>query len=372
MTIRLFEPVTMRGLTLPNRIVVEPMTQFSADEGVAGDWHIMHLGQFAVSGAGMVFTESCYVEAIARNNPASLALYTDEQEAAIGRISKFFHENSAGAFGVQLCHGGRKASSRPHWLGGGKLGLDEGGYEAVAPSPIAIREGWPVPRELTTAEIQDIVGMFRESAIRAERAGVNVIEIHAAHGYLLHEFLSPITNQRTDQYGGALDNRLRLATEVFEAIRSVWPDDRPLGIRVSATDGIKDGWDVEQTTELAKRLDGLGCDFIDVSSGGVVPEQEIESGPGFQVGFAAAVKAEVKMKVIAVGQITTPKQAEAILQAGDADMVGLARMMLYNPRWPWTAAYELGADLPYPKQYERSHPDRMGHGGVATPGNVIE
>jgi 2,4-dienoyl-CoA reductase-like NADH-dependent reductase (Old Yellow Enzyme family) len=198
----------MRGLTLANRIVVEPMTQFSADEGVAEDWHLMHLGQFAVSGAAVVFTESCYVEAIARNNPSSLALYSDEQEAAIGRINDFFHRQDGAAFGVQLCHGGRKASSRPHWEGGGKLGLDEGGYEAVAPSPIAVREGWPVPRELTIAEIQDIVDMFWNSALRAERAGVDLIELHFAHGYLVHEFLSPKTNQRSDHYGGSLENRI--------------------------------------------------------------------------------------------------------------------------------------------------------------------
>ncbi len=362
----------MRGLTLANRIVVEPMTQFSADEGVAGDWHIMHLGQFAVSGAALVLTESCYVEAIARNNPSSLALYTDEQEVAIGRINEFFHHHGNAAFGVQLCHGGRKASSRPHWDGGGKLNFDQGGYEAVAPSPIAIRDGWPVPRELKISEIQDIISMFRNSALRAERAGLDLIELHFAHGYLVHEFLSPKTNRRHDLYGGSLDNRLRLATEIFEAVRDVWPDDRPLGVRVSATDWVDGGWDVDDTIVLAKRLDSLGCDFIDVSSGGLMPDQKIITGPGYQTRFAAAVKANVEMKVITVGQITEPRQAEEILRTNQADLIGVARIMLFNPHWPWKAAFELGADVWYPKQYERAHPDRWGHPGASAPGNVIE
>jgi 2,4-dienoyl-CoA reductase-like NADH-dependent reductase (Old Yellow Enzyme family) len=373
MTTKLFEPLSLRGLTIPNRIVVEPMTQFSADQGVAGNWHMMHLGQYAVSGAGMVLTESCYVDAIARNNPKSLALYTDDQEAALANIGEFFHQQIGGTvFGPQLCHGGRKASSRPHWEGGGKLAIEDGGYEAVAPSPIAIREGWPVPRELTISEIQDIVRMFQDSAVRAERANLDVIELHYAHGYLVHEFLSPKTNQRTDLYGGSLENRLRLATEVFEAVRSVWPSDKPLGVRVSATDWVEDGWDVEQTIALAKRLDLLGCDFMDVSSGGLVPEQKITAAPGYQVPLAAAIKAEVDMKIIAVGMITEPAHAEEILQKGQADMIGLARVILYNPRWPWMAAHELGAEATYPNQYARANPKGWGHPGVALPGNVMK
>lgn len=369
MTIRLFQPIEMRGLTLPNRIVVEPMTQFSADDGVAGDWHIMHLGQYAVSGAGMVLTESCYVEAIARNNPACLSLYTDEQEHAVGRITAFFHRYGHAKFGVQLCHGGRKASSRPHWEGGGKLGLDEGGYEAVAPSPVPIREGWPAPRELTLSEITAIIDMFAESARRAARSGCDIIELHGAHGYLIHEFLSPITNRRGDRYGGSLENRMRFGLEVFEAVRTAWPDDSPLGIRISATDWVTGGWDLESSIVFAKQLDALGCDFIDVSSGGLSPEQKIETGPGYQTGFAGAVKAAVNMKVITVGQITEARQAETILRTGQADMIGLARIMLFNPRWPWVAARELGAEAFYPKQYERAHPDRWAIPGASAPGN---
>ncbi|MRG71156.1 oxidoreductase [Alphaproteobacteria bacterium HT1-32] len=369
MAVRLFEPIELRGLTIPNRIVVEPMTQFSADDGVAGDWHIMHLGQFAVSGAGMVLSESCYIEAIARNNPSCLSIYTDEQEAGVGRVCSFFRNRGSAAFGVQLCHGGRKASSRPHWEGGGKLGVDEGGYEAVAPSAIPIKEGWPAPRELSLTEIQAIIGMFADSAVRAARAGCHVVELHGAHGYLIHEFLSPITNRRTDKYGGSLENRMRFGLEIFEAVRAVWPDDKPLGIRISATDWVSGGWDLESSVIFAKRLDEMGCDFIDVSSGGLSPDQKIESGPGYQTGFAARIKSEVKMKVITVGQITEARQAETILRTGQADMIGLARIMLFNPRWPWQAAQELGADAIYAKQYERAHPSRWAIPGVSAPGN---
>ena len=369
MTIRLFEPLELRGLTLPNRIVVEPMTQFSADDGVAGDWHIMHLGQYAISGCGMVLSESCYVEAIARNNPACLSLYSDPQEEAVGRITSFYHRYGKAAFGVQLCHGGRKASSKPHWEGGGRLLVDEGGYEAVAPSPVPIGEGWPAPRQLTVPEIQAIVGMFVESAGRAARAGCDVLELHGAHGYLIHEFLSPVTNRRGDAYGGSLENRMRFGLEVFEAVRAAWPDDRPLGIRISATDWVLGGWDLESSIVFAKRLDAMGCDFIDVSSGGLSPEQKIETGPGYQTGFAAAIKAGVTMKVITVGQITEARQAETILRTGQADLIGLARIMLYNPRWPWVAAQELGAEADYARQYERAHPSRWAIPGVSAPGN---
>ena len=369
MAIRLFEPLELRSLTLKNRIVIEPMTQFSTSDGVAGDWHIMHLGQFAVSGAAMVLSESCYIEAIARNHPNCLAIYSDEQEQAIGRICRFFDAYGNAAFGLQLCHGGRKASSRPHWEGGGKLTKEDGGYDAVAPSPIPIKQGWPVPRELSIGDIQSIVEMFAHSAKRAARAGCRVLQLHAAHGYLIHEFLSPVTNARTDMYGGSLENRMRFALEVFEATRAAWPDDSPLGVRISATDWIAGGWTLDQSIVLAKRLDELGCDFIDVSTGGLAPQQEVETGPGYQIGFAAAVKQAVKMKVTAVGQITEPRQAETILRSGQADMIGLARIALYNPRWPWAAAHELGIQLPYPQQYERAHPSRWSIPGASSPGN---
>jgi 2,4-dienoyl-CoA reductase-like NADH-dependent reductase (Old Yellow Enzyme family) len=372
MAVRLFEPLTLRGTVLQNRIVVEPMTQFSAKAGVAGDWHLMHLGQFAVSGAALVFTESTYVTAEARNAPESLSIYTDEQEAAIARIISFFHTHSSTKFGVQLCHGGRKASSRPHWVGGGPLPIEEGGYEAVAPSPVPIKEGWPVPRPLALQEIPAIVGMFRSAASRAERAGADILEIHGAHGYLIHQFLSPITNRRNDAYGGSAENRMRFGLEVFEAVRAVWPQDKPLGIRVSATDWAAGGWTVEDTIAFACRLDAMGCDFMDVSSGGLTGEQRIETGPGYQTGFAAAIKARVGMRIITVGQISNPHQAESILRTGQADLIGLARPILYNPRWPWMAAEELGAKAFYPPQYQRAQPTMWRLPGAGAPGNVLQ
>lgn len=372
MTVRLFEPLALRGITLQNRIVVEPMTQFSAKAGVAGDWHFMHLGQFAVSGAGLVFTESTYVTAEARNAPESLSIYTDEQQAAIGRIVDFFHTHSQTKFGVQLCHGGRKASSRPHWVGGGPLPLAEGGYEAVAPSPIPIKEGWPVPREIRQDEISNIIEMFVAAAVRADHAGADVLEIHGAHGYLIHQFLSPITNHRKDAYGGDLKNRMRLALEVFEAVRSAWPDDKPLGVRVSATDWAPGGLTVDDIISFATCLDELGCDFIDVSSGGLTGEQRIETGPGYQTGFAAAIKSRVRMRVTTVGQISSPHQAESILRTGQADLIGIARPILFNPRWPWMAAEELGAKAFYPPQYQRAHPKNWRLPGASAPGNVLQ
>lgn len=372
MAIKLFEPLELRGVTLQNRIVVEPMTQFSADAGVAGDWHLMHLGQFAVSGAALVFTESTYVAAEARNAPECLSLYTDEQEAALARIIGFFHRRSPAKFGVQLCHGGRKASSRPHWVGGGPLSISEGGYEVVAPSAVAIKEGWPVPRPITHDEIPRIVEMFRAAAMRAQRAGADVLELHGAHGYLIHQFLSPISNRRKDAYGGPVENRMRFGLEVFEAVRAAWPHDKPLGIRVSATDWAEGGWNLEETIAFARRLDALGCDFMDVSSGGLTIAQKVETGPGYQTGFAAAIKAKVGMQIITVGGISSPYQAKSILRTGQADMVGLARPILYNPRWPWMAAEELGATAFYPPQYERAQPSKWRSPITVLPGNVLE
>lgn len=371
MTSLLFEPLQLRGVRLANRIVVAPMTQFSAVDGVAGDWHLMHLGQFAVSGAAMVLTESTYVAANARNAPSCLSLYSDEQEAAIGRIARFFDAHGDSAFGVQLCHAGRKASAREPWKGGGPLPRDEGGYEAVAPSAVPIDASWPAPTPLTADAIGGVVQAFADAARRAHRAGARVIEIHGAHGYLIHQFLSPITNQRNDGYGGDLAGRMRFAVEVFDAVREAWPAELPIGIRVSATDWVAGGWSVEETVELARTLHAHGCDFIDVSSGGLSPDQRIEIGPGYQTAFAATIKAAVDMPVIAVGQISDPLQAETILRTGQADMVALARPLLFNPHWPLRAAYELGAQVRYPRQYERGHPDRWGATGINAPGNVV-
>jgi 2,4-dienoyl-CoA reductase-like NADH-dependent reductase (Old Yellow Enzyme family) len=370
MTPVLFQPLDLRGLRLANRIVVEPMTQFSANDGTAGDWHLMHLGQYAVSGAGLVLTESTYVTPEARNTPMCLSLYSDEQEAAIARIKRFFDAHGNARFGVQLCHAGRRASAREPWLGGGPRPPGDGGYEAVAPSPVPISAKWPVPRELGPGDMAEVRDAFARAAQRAQRAGADLIELHCAHGYLLHQFLSPISNHRGDRYGGSLENRLRFPLELFEAVRAAWPAEKPLGVRVSATDWVDGGWNIDQTIAFARALDALGCDFIDVSSGGLSESQRIMVCPGYQVPLAAAIKQAVRMKVIAVGLITDPEQAEAILDSGQADMIGLARAMLRDPRWPWHAAQTLGVNLDYPRQYERAHPSRQAGAGINAPGNA--
>lgn len=365
----LFRPIELRGIVLPNRIVVAPMTQFSTDDGVAGDWHFVHLGQFALSGAALILTESCYVEPHSRNAPSCLSLYSDDQEAAIGRVAGFINEFGNGAFGVQLCHAGRKASAKTPQEGGGPRPLSEGGYQAVAPSAVPVSPAWPTPRALQVSEIQDLVDTFAASAQRVARTGASVIELHGAHGYLLHQFMSPISNQRGDRYGGNLENRMRFPLEVFEAVRAVFPADQPIGMRLSATDWVPGGWDVESTVQLVKELKALGCDYAHISSGGLSPDQKIVEGPGYQTGFASAVKRQVDITVITVGQISEPIQAETILQTGQADMVALARPMLFNPRWTWRAAQELGEETFYPHQYVRGHPSRWGSRGANIVGN---
>jgi 2,4-dienoyl-CoA reductase-like NADH-dependent reductase (Old Yellow Enzyme family) len=367
----LFSPFKLREFELQNRVVVAPMTQFSTDDGVAGDWHLMHLGTLGVSGAGLVITESTYVSPEARNTQNCLALYSDEQEAGIARVAGFIKRYGGAKFGVQLCHAGRKASAKEPWRGGGPLPLADGGYETFAPSPIPVGDGWHVPTELTAADIEKICDAFAASARRADRADVDLIEIHSAHGYLLHQFLSPLSNRRADDYGGSLENRMRFPLAVFDAVRKVWPQHKPVGVRVSATDWVEGGWDLEQTIEYARVLEKRGCDHFHVSSGGLSPAQKITVGPGYQVPFAAAVKAAVKMPVIAVGQISDAIQAETIVATGQADMVALARVMLYQPRWAWEAAVELGEEVFYPRQYVRGHPSRWGARGVTSPGNRI-
>ncbi len=365
----LFQPIELRGLTLPNRIVVAPMTQFSADDGVAGNWHLVHLGQFALSGVGLILTESCYVEPTSRNAPSCLSIYTDAQEQAIGEVAGFINEFGNGAFGVQLCHAGRKASAKTPQEGGGPKPIAEGGYQAVGPSPVPISPAWPIPRALTLEDIKALVETFASAAARVEGSGASVIELHGAHGYLLHQFMSPISNHRTDRYGGSLENRMRFPLEVFEAVRSVFPSDKPVGMRLSATDWVSGGWDVAGTVRLSAELKALGCDYVHISSGGLSPNQVIVDGPGYQTGFAAEVKRNVDIPVITVGQISEPRQAETILQTRQADMVALARPMLFNPRWTWLAAQELGEETYYPHQYRRGHPSRWGSRGANIVGN---
>lgn len=353
----LFSPWTLAGLTLPNRIVVSPMCQYAADEGRAADWHTIHLGQMAASGAGLLLLEATAVEPIGRITPGCLGLWDDETEAALARVLTAVRTVSAMPIGIQLGHAGRKGSSGRPWELGGLIPAAQGGWQTVAPSAVPHAAGEAAPRALDEAELAALARRFADSAQRAARLGLQAIELHAAHGYLLHQFLSPLANRRTDRYGGSLENRMRWPLEVFDAVRAVWPTDRPLGVRVSATDWVEGGWDLDQTIAFARALAARGCDWIDVSSGGVSPAQKISLGPGYQVPFAERIRAEVPgMTVIAVGLITEPAQAEAILNQGQADLIALARGLLWNPRWPWHAAAALGASVSVPQAYWRAQP----------------
>lgn len=357
----LFSPIRLRGLELANRIVVSPMCQYSADNGDMTDWHLMHLGQFAVSGAALVFVEATGVEAAGRISPGCTGLYSDSNEAAMARVVNFFRDYGNARIGIQLAHAGRKASTAVPWNSG-----DSDKWRTYAPSARAYAEGAQIPKALDHAGLARIKQAFVDAALRALRIGFDVIELHSAHGYLLHEFLSPLSNYRDDEYGGSLENRMRYPLEVFEAVRAVCPDDLPLGVRTSATDWVEGGWDLDGTTAFASALAERGCDFFDVSSGGNSPDQKIVSGPGYQTGFAGALRRATGMRIIAVGQITDPHQAETILASGQADMVALARGMLYDPHWPWHAAEALGAEAAFPPQYKRAHPSLMGE---PVPGN---
>ena len=307
MSSALFTPIRLRDLELRNRIVVAPMTQFSTDNGTAGDWHLMHLGTLGVSGAGLA-TERIHLRIgdTGRNTRNCLSLYSDEQEAGIARIAGFITKHGGARFGIQLCHAGRKASAKEPWLGGGPLPLAEGGYETFAPSAIPVGEGWHRPTELTAADLTRISGQFAASAQRGRARRGRSRRDYSAHGYLLHQFLSPLSNQRSDGYGGSLEGRMRFPLEVFRAVREAWPKHKPLGVRVSATDWVAGGWDIEQTIQYAQAIERLGCDYVHVSSGGLSSEEQIAAGPGYQTPFAAAVKTAVKIPVIAVGQISWP------------------------------------------------------------------
>jgi 2,4-dienoyl-CoA reductase-like NADH-dependent reductase (Old Yellow Enzyme family) len=355
----LFSPITLGGLTLANRIVVSPMCQYSAVDGDAQDWHMMHLGQLAISGAGMLVIEATAPSAEGRITPGCLGLYSDSNEAALARVLKAIRTHSPIAVGMQIGHAGRKASSQEPWNGGGLIPVDAPrGWQPLGPSALPQLPGEAPARAMTLAEIRTVTDDFVATARRADRLGIDALELHGAHGYLLHSFLSPLANQRTDEYGGSLENRMRLLLEIFDAVREVWPKAKPLGVRISASDWVEGGWDVPQSIELAKLLKARGCAWLDCSSGGVAPAlQKIKLGPGYQVPFAEAIRAAVPgLPVIAVGLITDPHQAEEILAAGKADMVALARGLLYNPRWPWHAAAALGASVTAPKQYWRSAP----------------
>ncbi len=354
---KLFEPLQLGPLQLPNRILIAPMCQYSADEGNAGDWHLMHLGQLALSGAGLLIIEATAVSAEGRITPADLGLYSDDNEAALARVLRALRQHSPMKIGMQLAHAGRKASSHAPWEGGSQYRSDTApGWHALAPSPLPHAPDEEAPLALDATGLARIRDQFARTAQRAARLGLDGIEIHAAHGYLLHQFLSPLANQRDDAYGGSLDNRMRFVLEVFDTVRDAFPADRPVWARISATDWVSGGWDIEGTVALSKALRARGCAAIHVSSGGVSPLQAIKLGPGYQVPYAQRVKAEVGLPTIAVGLITEADQAEAIIASGQADAVSLARAMLYDPRWPWHAAAKLGAQVQAPKQYWRSQP----------------
>lgn len=358
----LFSPLTLDRLVLPNRIAIAPMCQYSAVNGEAADWHLMHLGNLAQSGAGLLIIEATGVEPVGRISPADLGLWSDATEAALGRVLKALRRHSDMSVALQLAHAGRKASTRIPWQGGGQLAPDQGGWRTVAPSPLAFAEGDAPPAALTGPGLIRIREAFADAARRAGRLGLDAIELHAAHGYLLHQFLSPLANARADQYGGSLENRMRFPLEVFAAVRAAFPAGKPVGVRISATDWLAGGWDLEQSVAFGRALRNLGCAYIHVSSGGLSPHQEIVAGPGYQVPFAERMRRETGLPVIAVGLITEPEQAEAIVAGGQADMVALARGMLYDPRWPWHAAARLGARVAAAPQYWRCQPH--GHPGL--------
>jgi 2,4-dienoyl-CoA reductase-like NADH-dependent reductase (Old Yellow Enzyme family) len=351
----LFSTLRLRGATLRNRIFVSPMCQYSSRDGFPSEWHLVHLGSRAVGGAGLVFTEATAVTPEGRISPDDAGIWSDAHVAAYAPIARFVKEQGALA-GIQLAHAGRKASTAAPWRGGRPVGEGEGGWQPVAPSPLPFGEGYPVPRELSRAELRALVGRFAEAAARARRAGFDVVEIHMAHGYLLHELLSPLTNERKDEYGGTPEGRMRFPLEVARAVRAEWPAEAPLFVRISATDWVEGGWDVEQSVSFARELRRVGVDLVDCSSGGAVPHARVPAAPGYQVPFAAAIRERAGIATGAVGLITDPVQAEEIVASGKADAVLLAREMLRDPYWPLRAAHVLGARVAWPPQYERARP----------------
>jgi 2,4-dienoyl-CoA reductase-like NADH-dependent reductase (Old Yellow Enzyme family) len=351
----LFEPFTLRSLVLPNRIVVSPMCQYSSVDGIANDWHLVHLGSRAAGGAGIVMVEATAVTADGRISPEDLGIWTDAHVEPLARIVRFVKQQRSSA-GLQIAHAGRKGSTFRPWSGRGAIPIAAGGWQPVGPTDEPFDDGFPVPRPLTASDIAGIVEAFRAAATRAAAAGFDVLEIHAAHGYLIHEFLSPLTNKRTDRYGGSFDNRIRLCVEIVDAVRAVWPDNHPLFIRMSATDWADGGWNLDEAVELACRLRTRGVDLVDCSSGGNVAHVHIPVAPGYQVPFAERIRRDARIATGAVGLITEPAQANAIVTEGRADVVLLARELLRDPYWPLHAAQALGHVVPWTPQYLRAAP----------------
>lgn len=356
MATKLFSPIRLRDIELANRVVVSPMCQYAAEDGTASDWHIMHLGSFAVSGSALVISEATAVEPEGRISPLCLGLYSDENERAIARIVKFFRDYGGHTkVGIQLAHAGRKGSVLPSFMVRKFVPVEEGGW--VPPSPSHYEDGVHAPpRILTIPEIHGITEAWAQSTIRADRAGADIIELHFGHGYLVNQFLSPLINQRTDEYGGSIENRMRFALEIYDACRAVWSSEKPIGVRITAQDWVDGGWQLEDSVILARELKARRCDYLCLTSGGVSLKQKIDTGPLYQVPFAERVRRETGITTMAVGQIWEPQSAEDILQDDKADLIAIGRRMLYDPRWAWHAATEFNEFVPYPARYKSCHP----------------
>lgn len=351
----LFSSLNLRNLKIPNRIFLSPMCQYSSPDGKPNAWHLAHLGTRAAGGAGLIITEACAVNPQGRISPDDLGIWSDEQMDAYRDIINFI-KNQGSIAGIQLAHAGRKASVEAPWLGGKALDADHRGWQPCAPSPIPFSKEFPTPDELTEVDLKTIEHDFTTAAERALQVGFQVAEVHAAHGYLLHQFLSPLSNNRSDQYGGSLENRMKFPLQIARAVRNCWPDELPVFVRISATDWVEGGWDLEQSSQFCQQLKEIGIDLIDCSSGGLIPDATIPAGPGFQVPFATHIKETTGIMTATVGLITKAAQAEQIIATGLADAVLLGRELLRTPSWPLMAAQELGEDLPWPVQYERARP----------------
>ena len=348
----LFSPITLRDMEFENRVVVSPMCQYSSEDGNANDWHVVNLGHYAISGPALAFFEATAVSPEARITDQDLGLYSDSNQEAMARVVAFIRRWTRAKIGVQLAHAGRKASTLPPWEGGNAAPAERA-YQTFAPSAIPYAPDWHTPAALDEAGLRKVRDDFVRTTKRCIDLGIDAIEVHFAHGYLGHQFLSPLTNHRTDAYGGSLENRMRFPLELFDAVRAVWPEGRPLGVRISATDWAEGGWDLEQSTAFVAETKKRGCDFADVSSGGLVPHQKISVGPGYQVPFSAHIKRATGMPTMTVGMISDPRQAETILRSGQADFVELARGFIRAPNWTWDAADLLGGDAFVPQQYQR-------------------
>lgn len=349
----LFSPLALRGLTLANRIVVSPMCQYSAEDGNANDWHMQHLGSLAVSGAGLLMIEATAIESRGRITLGCLGLYSDDNEAALRRVIAACRRFGNTPLGLQLAHAGRKGSAQKPWERIRPLAPAQGAWTTVAPSAVPLDDDWPLPHALSITELDRLVEDFVVATRRAMRLGLDLIEVHCAHGYLLHEFLSPLANRREDSYGGSLDNRMRFPLRVVAAMRDLWPREKPLGLRITGTDWLEGGVTVEDAVAFSRALKAIGCDYVCVSSGGIVPRASIPVGPGYQLELAARVRRDAGIVTRAVGLLAEPHQVEAVIASGQADMVAMARAFLDDPRWPWHAAEVLGANAAFPPQYER-------------------